>query len=140
MPELYANRIYMTEESNPLDLNPIRRWHDTVNVADLDGVRDVITDPIVVSGPQGTGTISADAFTEWVTRSGITLQPVSWHPAGERVMVVEQQAAWPGSDEPLTVATMFRLTGGRVSAALRFPDLEQALAFARPYVQLAATE
>jgi hypothetical protein len=55
-------------------------------------------------------------------------------------MVVEQEATWPESVEPLTVATMFRLTGDRVSAALRFPDLEQALAFAWPYVALAATE
>ena len=123
-----------------MEREPVQRWHDTVNLADLDGVRDVITDPIVVSGPQGTGAITADAFAEWVTRSGIRLQPVSWHPAGERVMVVEQEATWPESVEPLTVATMFRLTGDRVSAALRFPDLEQALAFARPYVALAATE
>ena len=123
-----------------MDPNPIKRWHDTVNLADLEGVRDVITDPVVVSGPQGAGTIAAGAFAEWVIRSGIRLQPVSWHPAGERIVVVEQEATWPESEEPLTVATMFRLTGNRVSAALRFPDLEQALAFARPYVQLAATE
>ena len=123
-----------------MDPNPIQRWHDTVNLADLEGVRDVITDPVVVSGPQGAGTIAAGAFAEWVIRSGIRLQPVSWHTAGERIVVVEQEATWPQSEEPLTVATMFRLTGNRVSAALRFPDLEQALAFARPYVQLAATE
>ena len=123
-----------------MDLNPIHRWHDTVNGADLDRVRDVITDPIVVSGPQGTGTITAHDFAEWMTRSGIRLRPVSWHPAGERVMVVEQKATWAESEEPLTVATMFRLTGDRVSAALRFPDLEQALAFAQPYAQLMATE
>ncbi|HTE17334.1 MAG TPA: hypothetical protein VK689_03005 [Armatimonadota bacterium] len=123
-----------------MDPNPIQRWHDTVNLADLEGVRDVITDPVVVSGPQGAGTITAGEFAEWVIRSGIRLQPVSWHVAGERIVVVEQEATWPESEEPRTVATMFRLTGNRVSAALRFPDLEQALAFARPYVQLAATE
>jgi hypothetical protein len=123
-----------------MDPNPIQRWHDTVNLADLEGVRDVITDPVVVSGPQGAGTITAGEFAEWVMRSGIRLQPVSWHTAGERIVVVEQEVTWPESEEPLTVATMFRLTGIRVSAALRFPDLEQALAFARPYVQLAATE
>jgi hypothetical protein len=118
----------------------ILNWHEAVNTANLERARAAVSDPIVVSGPQGEATITASEFAEWVTRSGITLQPVSWHPAGERVMVVEQEARWPESQEPLTVATMFRLTGNRVSAALRFPDLEQALAFARPYAQLAATE
>lgn len=118
----------------------LRRWHDSVNDADLDGVRAVITDPIVVSGPQGTGTITAGEFAAWVTRSGIRLQPRSWHPASDRVMVVEQDATWPGSAETVTVATMFRVTGERVSAALRFPELGDALDFARAYAQLAATE
>ena len=115
-------------------------WHDAVNVGDLDGVRDLVADLVVVSGPKGAGAITADAFAEWVTRSAIQLRPVGWHPLGDRVTVVEQMATWPESGEPRAVATMFRHSGNRVSAALRFPDLAQALAFAQTYVLLAASE
>ena len=38
------------------------------------------------------------------------------------------------------VATVFRATGDRVSAALRFPDLRAALDFAHLYAELAATD
>ena len=55
------------------------------------------------------------------------------------VTVVEQMATWPESGEPQAQATMFRHSGNRVSAALRFPDLAQALAFAQTYVLLAAS-
>ena len=123
-----------------MEQGAIQRWHERVNAADLDGVRNVIAEQLVVSGPRGVGTITAGEFTEWVVRSGIRLEPVSWHAASERVIVVEQQATWPESQDAQTVATVFRVTGDRVSAALRFPDLEQALAFAQAYVQLAATE
>ena len=123
-----------------MEQGTIQRWHERVNAADLDGVRNVITEQLVVSGPRGVGTITAGEFTEWVVRSGIRLEPVSWHAASEHVVVVEQQATWPETEDPMTVATVFRVTGDRVSAALRYPDLEQALAFARAYVQLAATE
>jgi hypothetical protein len=102
-------------------------------------VRETVSDPVVVTGPKGGGAISADEFTEWVTRSGIHLQPVNWHPVAGGLAVVEQDATWPGAQHPVRVATMFRVSGGRVSAALRFPDLEQALAFATLYAVLAET-
>jgi hypothetical protein len=55
-------------------------------------------------------------------------------------MVVEQQARWPHTPEWEKVTTVFRVTGNKVSAALRFPDLRTALDFAYLYVELAATE
>ena len=118
----------------------LQRWHDAVNAADRDGVRDVVADLVVVSGPKGAGAITADAFAEWVIRSGIQLRPVALHPLSDRVTVVEQMATWPEGGEPRAVATMFRHSGNRVSAALRFTDLAQALAFAQTYVLLAANE
>ena len=118
----------------------LQRWHDAVNAADRDGVRDVVADLVVVSGPKGAGAITSDALAEWITRSAIQLRPVAWLPLGDRVTVVEQMATWPESGEPRAVATMFRHSGNRVSAALRFTDLAQALAFAQTYVLLAANE
>lgn len=118
----------------------VTRWHDAVNSADPAAARRAVTDPIVVSGPQGAAPITVDDFTDWITRSGVTLRARSWHPISARVLVVEQDARWPQSDDPTTVATVFRATGDRVSAALRFPDLPAALAFAQLYAALAATE
>jgi hypothetical protein len=55
-------------------------------------------------------------------------------------MVVEQDATWPESTSPTRVATLFRVTGNRVSAALRLPDLVSALELAYIYREMAATE
>jgi hypothetical protein len=108
----------------------IRAWHAAVNDGDLERVADVVSDPIVVLGPKGAGPITPAQFAEWVVRSGIKLVPTRWHPVSERLVVVEEDATWPESPEPATVATVFRLTDGKVSAALRKPDLESALELA----------
>ncbi|WP_252974040.1 hypothetical protein [Janibacter melonis] len=118
----------------------IVRWHEVVNAADLDAARRVVTDPIVVSGPKGAGPISPDGFADWITRSGIALRPRSYHPISTRVLVVEQDARWPKNTAWTRVATVFRVTDMRVSAALRFADLRTALEFAYLYRELAATE
>nr|WP_154921175.1 hypothetical protein [Microbacterium testaceum] len=118
----------------------IVRWHEVVNAADLDAARRAVTDPIVVSGPKGAGPISPDEFADWITRSGIALRPRSYHPISSRVLVVEQDARWPKNKTWTRLATMFRVTDGRVSAALRFADLRAALEFAYLYRELAATD
>jgi hypothetical protein len=118
----------------------VGRWHDAVNAGDLTAARLAVTDPIVVSGPQGAGPITGDGFAGWITRSGVRLRARSWHPVSDRVLVVEQDARWPQDTDWVAVATVFRATGDRVSAALRFPDLRTALDFARLYADLAATE
>ncbi|MER7278864.1 hypothetical protein ABT369_30945 [Dactylosporangium sp. NPDC000244] len=108
----------------------INAWHDAVNRRDLDAARAAVTDPVDVSGPRGAGPITADAFAEWVTRSGIALRAVSWHPAGADAMVVEQDADW-GGGAAARVATLFRVRGGRVAVAHRFGSLTEALASAQ---------
>jgi hypothetical protein len=118
----------------------VGRWHDAVNAGDLTAARLAVTDPIVVSGPQGAGPITSAGFADWITRSGVRLRARSWHPVSDRVLVVEQDARWPQDGDWTSVATVFRATGDRVSAALRFPDLRTALTFAQLYAELAATE
>jgi hypothetical protein len=118
----------------------IDRWHQVVNTKDLSGVPDAVCDPIVVSGPKGAGRISSDEFADWITRSGVELRPRSHHPVTDRVMVVEEDARWPRNAGWTRIATVFRATGDRVSAALRFPDLRSALEFAHMYAELSATE
>ncbi|GAA3089701.1 hypothetical protein JOF29_007900 [Kribbella aluminosa] len=116
----------------------INRWHHRVN--ERQAVTGVVTDPVVVLGPKGAGPITPDGFADWVERSGIKLMPRSWHPISERMMVVEEDATWPESAAPTRVATVFRVTGDKVSAALRLPDLQRALELAYICRELAATE
>jgi len=118
----------------------ILEWHESVNGGDLERGASAVGDPIVVLGPKGAGPITREQFAEWVQRSGITLVPRSWHPVDERFMVVEEDASWPGSTAPTRVATVFRVAGEKVTAALRLPDLESALELASVCRAMAATE
>lgn len=118
----------------------INEWHAGVNDGDLARSAAAVGNPIVVLGPKGAGPITPKEFTEWVERSGITLVPRSWHPVSDRLMVVEEDATWPESKEPTRVATVFRVGGGKVTAALRFPDLRQAIELAYICRAMAATE
>lgn len=118
----------------------VNRWHETVNDGDLEGAASAVTDPIVVLGPKGAGPITATGFADWVRRSGIRLAARSWHPISERLMVVEEDATWPESASPTRVATLFRVTEGKVSAALRLSDLKSALELAYICREMAATE
>ncbi|HWV21471.1 MAG TPA: hypothetical protein VN036_10615 [Devosia sp.] len=115
-------------------------WHEKVNAGDLPGAAAAVGDPIVVLGPKGAGPITPDQFADWVVRSGIRLVPRSWHPVSERLMVVEEDATWPGSGTPTRVATVFRVAGAKVTAALRLPDLKSALELAYICREMAASE
>jgi ketosteroid isomerase-like protein len=109
----------------------VRRWHAAVNSGDPARAAAAVSDPVTVLGPRGAGPIGRAEFGDWVTRSGITLTPRSWHPTGDGVVVVEQDAVWAGGGEPAVVASVFRVTGDLVSAVARYPDLASALANAR---------
>ncbi|WP_328418229.1 hypothetical protein OG470_31635 [Micromonospora sp. NBC_00389] len=118
----------------------INEWHASVNDGDLQRSARAVGDPMVVLGPKGAGSITPEQFAEWVERSGIKLTPRSWHPISERLMVVEEDATWPESKTPTRVATVFRASGGKVTASLRLPDLKSALELAYICREMAASE
>jgi hypothetical protein len=118
----------------------INGWHEAVNRKDRAAAHLAVCDPIVVNGPKGAGPITPDGFADWILRSGIELRATSWHPISDRMFVVEQDVRWSSDPDWSHVATVFRATGDRVSAALRFPDLPAALDFAHVYTALIATE
>lgn len=124
---------------NDLEL-AINRWHQAVNSGDLAEAAEAVSDPVVVFGPKGAGPITPAEFADWVERSGIKLVARSWHPISERLMVVEQDARWPTNPKSTRVATVFRSTGKRISAALRLPDLRSALDLAYVCREMTATE
>lgn len=118
----------------------INEWHASVNAGDLQRCAEAVGHPVVVLGPKGAGPITPAQFAQWVKRSGIKLTPRSWHPVSERLMVVEQDAVWPQNAGPTRVTTLFRASGGKITAALRLPDLKAALELAYIYREMAATE
>lgn len=118
----------------------VDEWHASVNARDLPRAANAVGGPIVVLGARGAGRITPDQFAEWVRRSGIHLEPRAWHQVGDRLVVVEQDATWPGSPAPTRVATVFRVHDDKVTAALRFPDVDSALQLAHIHQELAATE
>lgn len=118
----------------------INQWHASVNDVDLERATSLVGDPIVVLGPNGVGAITPDEFAGWIARSGIHLEPRERHRISDRLIVVEQDATWPETEEAVSVATVFRVTGGKVTAALRLPSLAAALGVAMAHRELAATE
>jgi hypothetical protein len=118
----------------------VNEWHASVNDGSAARSAMAVGDPVVVLGPRGAGPVTPEQFAEWVERSGIKLVPRSWHPVSERLMVVEEDATWPESNDPTRVATVFRVAGDRVTAALRLPDLKSALELAHICHEMAATE
>ncbi|OLT30371.1 hypothetical protein BJF83_08765 [Nocardiopsis sp. CNR-923] len=118
----------------------IVEWHASVNGKSPQRSASGVGDPIVVLGPKGAGPITPSQFAEWVERTGIELTPRSWHPISERLMVVEEDATWPESTAATRVATVFRASGGKVTAALRLPDLKSALELAYICREMAASE
>ncbi|MEU3622999.1 hypothetical protein [Amycolatopsis coloradensis] len=118
----------------------INEWHARVNAGDPQRSATAVGDPVVVLGPKGAGPITPAQFADWVERSGIKLTPRSWHPISERLMVVEEDATWPESAKPTRVATVYRASDGKVTAALRLPDLKAALELAYICREMAATE
>lgn len=118
----------------------INEWHASVNNGDMNRSARAVGDPIVVLGPKGAGPITPEQFAEWLERSGIKLTPRSWHPVSERLMVVEEHAAWPEGKGSTRVATVFRVVEDKVTACLRLPDLKSALDLAYVCREMAATE
>ncbi|NYI96849.1 hypothetical protein HNR12_003126 [Streptomonospora nanhaiensis] len=94
------------------DWAPVREWHRAVNARDLDTARRIAAPGIRVGGPKGAAA-GVEVFTDWITRSGIRLEPVSWHPVGADRVVVEQDATWPGApDAQARQAPPVRAAGG----------------------------
>jgi ketosteroid isomerase-like protein len=87
------------------------------------------SEDVDLGGPEGSGSGHA-LLREWFERSGLTLDLGAFLQRGE-VVVVSQEAQWSsgagGSAEIETVASVFRVRGGRIVSIHRFDDIDQAL-------------
>jgi ketosteroid isomerase-like protein len=105
-------------------------WHDALSHGDIDHLVALSSDDVEVVGPRGSGR-GSDVLRDWAGRSGIRLEPRRVF-ARDEIVVVAQRAEWRspdtgdviGSDD---VATIFRVTDGRVTSIDRRSDLAEAL-------------
>lgn len=130
----YDVRMQDAYEKDVMVEKLINVWHDAVNTRDLAAAQAAVTDPVEVSGPRGTYSITAQAFAAWIVTSGIRLRPLSVHPVDDVTMVIEQEATWPGNADtdaaatpPTSVATLFKVRDGALSTIYRFDSLHDAL-------------
>ena len=104
-------------------------WHTALNESDVLRLLSLSTDDVEVGGPRGAGR-GADLLRDWVARAGVHLDPRRIFCRAD-IVVIEQSARWPSADghlaDPQVVASIFHVTGGRVSSVIRHPDLAAAL-------------
>src|SRR5215211_5199411 len=104
----------------------IERFHHAVNKCDADAAAKLVTDDVEVGGPRGSARGVA-ALRGWVEHAGIQLTAGRTYRRGD-IVVVAQTARWSGDDTTHAIATVFRLSGDLISAAIRYDDLAAALA------------
>ena len=113
----------------------IHDWHEALNSGDIDRLVALCHEDVELGGPRGTER-GTDHLRAWAGRAGLHLDPLRVI-GSTGVFVIEQAARWPeraaGNPGELQVlATVFRVTDGRVGSIIRYPDLESALAEAGP--------
>lgn len=115
------------------EVEVVLAWHAALNAGDTDRLVALSTADVEVGGPRGAGR-GAELLREWVERARIQLEPVRWRARAEHV-VVEQNASWQTSEaettEPQTLASAFRVEGGKVASVVRYADFESAVESAR---------
>jgi limonene-1,2-epoxide hydrolase len=104
-------------------MDVVQLWHEAVNAHDAALVETTVHADVTVGGPRG-GSQGVAVLREWVERSGITLRPVAVERDGDGYLV-EQEASWAGG-EPVRVATVFEVPGGRIASIVRFDSVEDA--------------
>ena len=117
-------------ETTVPEIRVVLAWHVALNQGDVDRLVALSLDDIEVGGPRGGGR-GVELLREWVSRSGIRLEPGRVVHRGATV-VVEQAATWPAADsgppgDPTTVASLFEVRHDRVSRVVRYPDFGAAL-------------
>lgn len=114
-------------ETTELDIGTVLAWHDAINHRDAVAVRNVTTSDVRMTGPRAEGGESGqEILIDWMNRSGIRLVVRSHH-VSDGAVVVEEDARWEGDPQRHRIATVFRLSNGKISEISRYPSLDQAL-------------
>jgi len=107
----------------------VAAFHEHLNAKETDKILDLAAEDIRIGGPRGSGT-GKDLLREWVGRANVTMIPQRIL-ARDGVVVVEQRAEWrspatgaiTGSQ---TLASVFRIDGGKIIALARYSGFGEA--------------
>lgn len=100
----------------------LTRWHEAVNAGDIDAVVALCTDDVALRGPRGVGQ-GHQLVRDWLTRSGIRLEPLEPLVEAEARFVVRERARrTTAASEPKDTWCVFQLRDGLVSSIARYDD------------------
>lgn len=103
-------------EKYTTEISTVLAWHDALGTGDVDGLLQVSSDDVELSGPQGSRQGTA-ALREWAADAGVRLEPGRTFVHHGVVVVEEQDGA----------ACAFRVVGHEVVSVFCHPDLDAAL-------------
>jgi len=109
------------------EIQTVIAWHDALNSGDVERLIALSHPEVEVGGPRGSAQ-GAQILREWVDRANIRLVPGrTFYEAG--TVVVEQGAEWQPADpgNVQSVASVFVVSDGLVTSAVRYSDLTSAL-------------
>jgi limonene-1,2-epoxide hydrolase len=110
-------------------ISVVQTWHDALNQRDVERVLSRVTPDVDIAGPRGSAR-GAEQVRVWVDRAGIRMVPTEWYAGGDQV-VVQEETSWTLPDgtlsEPMLIATVFQVTGDRISRIARYSDIGAAL-------------
>ena len=103
----------------------LRRWHEAVNAADLDAVAALCTEDVAVRGPRGVGH-GRQLVRDWLTRSGIRLEPLEPLVEQDGRFVLRERARWTTvAGEPVDTWCVFQVRDGLVSSIARYDTRDE---------------
>lgn len=109
-------------EENRDGANVLARWHAAVNAGDVDGAAALCTEDVAVRGPRGTG-YGRQLVRDWLTRSGIRLEPQEPFRDSDGRFVVRETAQWTTAvSDPKDTYCVFTVRSGLVASIARYDD------------------
>jgi ketosteroid isomerase-like protein len=110
----------------------VMAWHRAVNAGDPDEMTRWVSPDVEVAGPRGTAH-GITMVKDWITRSGIRLEPRQVYHRGDKV-IVQQAARWPDPDQgddaltpPVSAFTAFQIRDRQITRIARTDSLPAAL-------------
>lgn len=102
------------------DAAALRRWHEAVNAADLDAVAALCTVDVAVRGPRGVGH-GRQLVRDWLTRSGIRLEPLEPLIGDGGRFVIRERAQWTtAASDPVDTWCVFEVRDALISSIARY--------------------
>lgn len=107
----------------------VEAWHAAVNEQDRERLLALSAGDIEIVGPRGSG-FGHQLLSDWLERAGLSIETRRIFARGDSV-VAEQHGVWrspqTGEVGEASIASHFRVAGGRVSYFARYDSLEAAL-------------